>query len=188
MSRNSRYFFFRPLAPRVLLLAGPFAALASISATASSSVTAFGSALFGKRRMGRAVADVGAVAAGHHLDLLARFRDAPRAPRSVRASRRVRPWPRAASASLTTAAFMPVSNTSAVEPSRAYLPSCSEIGAIAPDRCDDRLAGLRDARRSRAAATAISPPSPASARPAARPWAARRERRRAPDRARTARS
>src|SRR5688500_16036922 len=42
-------FFFRAGAfLRPPFLTGPFAALASISATASSSVTAFGSALFGK--------------------------------------------------------------------------------------------------------------------------------------------
>ena len=46
MGRNSYFFFLAGLLR--LPFDGPFAALASISATASSRVTALGSALFGK--------------------------------------------------------------------------------------------------------------------------------------------
>ena len=82
-----------------------------------------------KSRVGRPVADVWTVAAGHHLELLAARRMRPEhrnrlARRALPLAPRLRPRRRAS----TTAAFMPVSNTSAVEFSRAYLPSCSRYG------------------------------------------------------------
>ena len=135
-----RYFFLAGFGALALAGGGPLAALASISATASSSVTALGSAVFGKVA-GGAVADIGTEAALHHLDFLAALRvRAEHRDRLARAA--ASPLAAAASASLTTAAFMPVSNTSAVE-SAGHICRRASDRAIAPDRRDDRLAGLR---------------------------------------------
>ena len=120
---SSRRLFDRPF------LAGPLAARSSISWIASSSVTSAGSIPRGKVALVDAVGDIRPVATGHHLDLAVARRDG--LPSTAIGSRLPRPpsaLAAAASASFVTAAFMPVSNTSAVEPSRAYLPSCARYG------------------------------------------------------------
>src|SRR6185437_4951853 len=113
---------------RPAFLAGPFAARSSIRRTASSRVTPSGLAPFGSVAL---VAP--SVTYGPYLPAIT-FISPPFAgclPSTAIGSREAdwrRPPPEAASASFDTAVFMPVSNTSAVELSFAYLPSCARYG------------------------------------------------------------